>query len=71
MKKNKVTKTVIVLNAVCAAMWALCVVMDIIAKSYNGSAIDIVNFSLHIACTVAFTAAFIVNLICYRSNKDK
>ncbi len=52
-------------------MWALCVVMDIIAQSYNGSSVDIINFSLHVVCTLVWIVAFIINLICYRSDKNK
>ena len=65
---KKVSKMSVILFRLCAVLWTVRVILDVIYKTYSNS---ISTFVLNILCAVIWTAAFIANYKRYSSDKDK
>lgn len=57
----------VILYALCAVIWSVRVMFEVIYSSYYNS---VFLFVLNILCALIWIAAFIVNLKRYRSNKE-
>lgn len=65
---KKVSRLSVIVYALCAVIWTIRVILEIIYSAYNDSTFW---FVLNILCAILWIVAFIVNLKRYRSNKDK
>ncbi len=57
----------VILYALCAVIWSIRAIFEVIYQTYNNSAFW---FVLNILCALIWIAAFTVNLKRYRSNKE-
>ena len=65
---KKPSRFVVILYGICAVLWTVRDILEIVFKTYNDSGFW---FVMNILCAVLWIAAFIVNLKRYRSNKDE
>lgn len=68
MAMKKVSRLSVILYAVCAVIWTIRAILEIIYKTYNDS---VFWFVMNILCAALWIAAFIVNVKRYRSNTDE
>lgn len=68
MEKKTVNRIGVILYAVCAVLWTVRAILEVIYKTYNDS---VFLFVLNILCAVVWILAFVVNLKRYRSGKEK
>lgn len=64
---KKTSQLTVRLYALCAVIWTIRAILEVVYKTYNDS---IFWFILNLLCAVLWIVAFIVNLKRYRSNKD-
>lgn len=64
---KKPSKLAVTLNALCAVIWSVKVILEVIYRTYNSSA---VMFGVDILCAIILIVSFIVNLKQYRFNKE-
>ncbi len=64
---KKTSLFTVILFALCAAIWTIRAILEVVYQTYNDS---VFWFALNILCSVLWIAAFIVNLKRYRSNKE-
>ena len=65
---KKPSRFVVILYGLCAVIWTIRGMLDIVFKTYSDSGFW---FVMNILCAVLWIAAFIVSLKRYRSNKDE
>ena len=58
----------VILFGVCAVIWTIRAVLEVVYQTYNDS---VFGFVLNVLCAVIWIAAFVINLKRYRSNKDE
>ncbi len=68
MEKKTVGRIGVILYAVCAVLWTVRAILEVIYKTYNDS---VFLFVLNILCAVVWILAFVVNLKRYRFGKEK
>ncbi len=65
---KKTSRLAVILYALCAILWSVRAILEVIYQKYNDS---IFWFVLNILCALIWIAAFIVNLKRYRSDKEE
>lgn len=68
MEKKTVSRIGVILYAVCAVLWTVRAILEVIYKTYNDS---VFLFVLNILCAAVWILAYVVNLKRYRSGKEK
>ena len=58
----------VILYGICAVIWTVKVIVEIVFKTYNYSVFSLV---LSIFCALIWICSFFILLIRYRSNKDE
>lgn len=66
--KHKTTKAVVILFGLCAVLWSIRAVLEVIHKTYADS---VFWFCLNVFCAILWIVCFFVNLKRYRSEKDE
>ena len=64
---KKPSRFTVILYAVCAVVWTMRAIQEVIYQTYNNS---VFWFVLDILCTVIWIAAFVVTLKKYHSYKE-
>ena len=64
---KKPSRSTVILYAVCAVVWTMRAIQEVIYQTYNNS---VFWFVLDILCTVIWIAAFVVTLKRYHSYKE-
>ena len=64
---KKLSRLTVILYAMCAVLWTIRAILEVLYQTYNDS---MFRFVLNILCAVIWIAAFIVTLKRYRSNKE-
>lgn len=64
---KKTGMTTVIIYALCAAVWSIRAVLEVVYQTYKDS---IFWFVLNILCAVIWIAAFIKSLMKYRSGKE-
>ena len=64
---KKPSKLAVALNALCAVIWSVKVILEVVYRTYNKSG---VMFGVDILCAIILIVSFIVNLKQYRFNKE-
>lgn len=67
MENKKQNKTTVVLFGICAVIWAVRVIIELVSGTYSDS---LVLFCMNVLCTILWIICFFVNLKRYRSGKD-
>ncbi len=62
---KKTSRLMVILCALCAVVWSVSAIFEVIYQTYNYS---LFRFVLNILCALIWIAAFIVNLKRYRSS---
>ena len=65
---KKPSHFVVILYGICAVLWTVRDILEIVFKTYNDS---VFWFVLNMLCAALWIDFFIVNLKRYRSNKDE
>ena len=64
---KKPSRFVVILYGMCAVLWTVRAILEIVFKTYNDSGFW---FVLNILCAVLWINVFLVHLKRYRTNKD-
>lgn len=65
---KKTNRVAVILYGVCAALWTIRVILDIVNRTYSYS---VFSFILSILCAVIWIIAFVVMLKRYLSDKEE
>jgi len=65
---KKTSALTVTLFGICAVIWTIRAIQEIIYQTYNES---VFWFVLNVLCGVIWTLGFVLHLKRYRSNKDK
>ncbi len=63
---KKPSRMTVILVGMCAVIWIIRAIFDVVYRTYNDS---VLGFVLIVLCAVIWIVAFVVNLKRYRSDK--
>lgn len=68
MNMKKSSRLTVILLGVCAVIWTIRAILEVVYQTYNDF---VFRFILNVLCAVIWIVAFAVNLKRYRSNKEE